>query len=216
MKENHLEVRRTARYYTIGEWTQNTRQVWFVLHGYGQLARYFIKKFEAIANDETMIIAPEALSKLYLGEPGSSRVGASWLTREDRHNEIADQLSYFNTLFDTLSKGHNLEAVKINLLGFSQGTSAALRWLANGQVRFDKLVLWAGYFGNGIGDLVSKQQLSQVETVLAYGTQDQYLTQIDMKAYFEDILSVVPHVQIVSFDGPHTIDLPTLQKIVNS
>ena len=36
--EHHLEVSRTARYWVLGEGTAAPREVWFVLHGYGQLA----------------------------------------------------------------------------------------------------------------------------------------------------------------------------------
>jgi hypothetical protein len=34
-----------ARYYKLGEINKDTVQVWFVLHGYGQLAQYFLRKF---------------------------------------------------------------------------------------------------------------------------------------------------------------------------
>ena len=40
---HHLRVARTARYYTLGGGGLAPRVVWFVLHGYGQLAGQFIR-----------------------------------------------------------------------------------------------------------------------------------------------------------------------------
>ena len=54
MQEHHLSVTRTARYFTLGSLDNNTQQVWFVLHGYGQLAQFFIRKFE-ILNDRHVL-----------------------------------------------------------------------------------------------------------------------------------------------------------------
>jgi len=216
MKEHHLTVSRTARYYSLGEWNADTRQVWFVLHGYGQLAQYFIQKFAILENSQTVVIAPEALSRFYLDQPGASRVGATWMTREDRQNEIDDQIAYLNLLYDTVRDQNDPSRVQINLLGFSQGTATALRWLVSGHVKCHRLVLWAGYFANGIADLVQPNQLAHVETIVAYGTKDEYLEQIDLEKYRIDILNSIPHAQIMSFEGTHTIDLATLKQIANS
>ncbi|MCY7356827.1 MAG: phospholipase, partial [Rudanella sp.] len=46
--EHHLSVQRTARYYTLGDFTEQTTDLWFVLHGYGQLAKYFIRRFDVV------------------------------------------------------------------------------------------------------------------------------------------------------------------------
>ena len=65
MEKHHLKVSRTARYFTLGELNEQTKNVWFVCHGYGQLAEYFIRNFEAINDGENLIVAPEALSRFY-------------------------------------------------------------------------------------------------------------------------------------------------------
>ena len=41
MKEQELYFNYKARYYTQGELTTTTKKIWFVLHGYGQLAKFF-------------------------------------------------------------------------------------------------------------------------------------------------------------------------------
>ncbi|TAF92227.1 MAG: phospholipase [Runella slithyformis] len=212
MKENRLSVSRTARYCTIGEWNANTRHVWFVLHGYGQLAQYFIRKFEVLNDGQTLVVAPEALSRFYLSE-FAGRVGASWMTRDDRLAEIDDYVAYLNQLYDTVKGSNNAENVQVHLLGFSQGTATAARWLANKHLKCDRLVLWAGYFANGLADVVDAEQVKQLQTVVVYGNKDEFLSEIDLEKYQNDILDVIPHAQIVCFDGPHAIDVETLKKI---
>ncbi|MEZ4903841.1 MAG: hypothetical protein R2822_19865 [Spirosomataceae bacterium] len=59
MQQHHLTIQRTARYFTLGALDTSTQQVWFVLHGYGQLAEFFIKKFDVLDDGKTYIIAPE-------------------------------------------------------------------------------------------------------------------------------------------------------------
>src|ERR1051325_10016453 len=47
------------------------------------------------------LVAPEGLSRFYLSERATERrVGASWMTREDRLAEIADYLGYLDAVYD--------------------------------------------------------------------------------------------------------------------
>ena len=48
MQKHQIIVPKTAKYFTLGELNENTETVWFVIHGYGQLAEYFIKKFKVL------------------------------------------------------------------------------------------------------------------------------------------------------------------------
>ncbi len=141
--EHHLTVQRTARYYTIGELTDQTRNIWFCLHGFGQLAQYFSRKFADLDDGQTLVVVPEGLSRSYLNGD-YKRVGASWLTREDKQHELDDTLNYLNVLYDQLLNGRNSASFHITLLGFSQGAAMASRLLNSGHVRADRLILWAG------------------------------------------------------------------------
>lgn len=212
MQEHHLNITRTARYCTLGTLNDQTEHVWFVCHGYGQLAPYFIKKFEAIANEKTFVVAPEALSRFYL-EGFSGRVGATWMTREERMAEISDYLNYLHQLYQIVLADADVNQLKINILGFSQGSATACRWVADGKIKFDRLIIWAGYFANGIQDVIDPNLLRGKEVVLAYGKEDEFLNQIDTQQYENHIRAAIPHLQIYSFDGGHTIDGLTLQKM---
>ena len=219
MTEHHLTVQRTARYYTIGELTKNTTHVWFCLHGFGQLASFFSKKFTELDDGKTLIIVPEGLSRLYLnGE--YKRIGASWMTREDKQYEINDFMTYLNTLYDTVLNGRNPADFHITLLGFSQGAATVCRWLNGGgtapaHIRADRLILWAGFFSNGISDVIDPTVLVNVETHYVYGTQDEYFALIgDVDTYKARLLTDVPNLKITAFDGGHRVEPGVLRQLI--
>jgi hypothetical protein len=147
--EHHIAVTRRARYWTLGTLSAATREVWFVLHGYGQLAEYFIRNFTALDDGTRFIVAPEALSRFYLKE-FTGRIGATWMTREDRQSEIADYVEYLDALYesiyesahtqasmrsadDLLGSMHSPPPIQTTVLAFSQGVASACRWLHLGK-----------------------------------------------------------------------------------
>jgi len=73
--ENFFKIRKTVRYYSLGKAAKNVKHLWFVLHGYGQLGRYFIRHFSSLKAEERLIVAPEAPNRFYLAGTGG-RVGA--------------------------------------------------------------------------------------------------------------------------------------------
>ena len=98
---------RTARYWSVGGDVGQPGECWVVLHGYQQLARRFLRRFEPVAGDHRRVVAPEGLSRFYSDpRPGrhgrTSPVGASWMTREDREHEIRDYVAYLDRLWDHL------------------------------------------------------------------------------------------------------------------
>lgn len=216
MTEHHLTVQRTARYYTIGELTKNTTHIWFCLHGFGQLASFFSKKFTGLDDGKTLIVVPEGLSRLYLnGE--YKRIGASWMTREDKQHEINDFLNYLNALYDLVLTGRNANELHITLLGFSQGAATVCRWLNAGHIRADRLILWAGFFSNGISDVIDPPRLASVETHYVYGTQDEYFELIgDVDAYKARLLTDVPNLKITAFEGGHRVEPEVLRQLVTT
>ncbi len=141
MKQHHIPISIQASFYTLGELTQKTTRVWLVFHGYGQLAEFFIKKFEQLDLEENFIIAPQGLSKYYL-EGVYGRVGASWMTKEDRLTEIANQYVYIDAVLNQFK----LEDKQLIFFGFSQGTATMGRYAAHAKIPFNKMIIWAGTF----------------------------------------------------------------------
>lgn len=164
-EERHITVPRTARYYTLG--AAGSRDVWFVLHGYGQLARYFLHHFEGL-EEGRLIVAPEGLSRFYL-DGSYGRVGASWMTREDRETEIADQSAYLDMLAVHLSGNAELP---VNVLGFSQGVATACRWAAMGKTRIKRIVVWGGSMPPELGQDPTAQGWLRCAFDLVHGKTD--------------------------------------------
>ncbi len=217
-QEHHIQVQRTARYYTIGEPGPATRDVWFVCHGYGQPAADFIREFEIIANPTRVIVAPEALSRHYVPtESGfhsaEAKVGASWMTREDRQTEIADYVGYLDALYDEIIAKVNRQSVSVTVLGFSQGGSTASRWVSRGRSRADRLVLW-GAFLAGDADLNQAATLFRdVKLTIVYGKTDQYASEQMIEDYQILLREKAIPFKLITFDGGHRMDRGTLKSL---
>lgn len=211
MQEHHLTVPRTARYHTLGD-AANARAIWIVLHGYGQLARYFLRKFEGLEQG-LLIAAPEGLSRFYTDE-AHTRVGATWMTREDRELEIKDQCTYLDALAAGLLK--DIGEVPVHVLGFSQGVATACRWILNGNTTIQRLVLWAG----GLPPEPDPQQLhaawAKLDLHLVLGTLDQYAGDKELQQQVARLrLANVPH-QVHRFQGGHELEQILLTRLLKS
>lgn len=214
--EHHISVPRTARYQQLGAISPTTRQVWLVLHGYGQLAEYFIRHFAALhAADPTgtVIVAPEALSRFYLTGT-SGRVGTSWMTRADRLAEIDDQAAYLTQLLDLLTLACPIGA-RVTVLGFSQGTATACRWLARhaGRWRPHRLVLWAGDFPADIDATPAWQLLHDLPVTLVCGDQDAYVSADQLHSQADALRQHGAHVITIAFAGGHTLHPEVIQQL---
>ena len=198
--KHNIVVPKTANYSTLGD-IKTAKTIWFVLHGYGFLAEFFIKKFEPILTNETCVIAPEALSRFYLnGFHG--RVGASWMTKHQRLEEIEDYTNYLQLLFETILKENNGNYTKINIVGFSQGGATASRWLASKKVSCTNFILWASVFPDDLDfNIVSKE----TNTTLIYGNQDEFLTEERIALLRTQIKDSKTACNIITFNGKHDI-----------
>ncbi|MCJ8166522.1 phospholipase [Pontibacter sp. E15-1] len=208
MEEHKLTVPRTARYYTLGTPSDAIQDLWIVCHGYGQLGRYFLRHFSVLDDGKTLVVAPEAMSRFYL-DGFSGRVGATWMTKEDRLSEIDDQTHYLDLLLAEQLK-QLPENVRVTVLGFSQGGAAVSRWLANGNVPVHRLVLWAAAFPEDIDFTAGKAAFAHLPVALVYGTQDQFITpeKLEQKQALMAQLGIQP--QVYTFESGHTLHPETL------
>lgn len=197
-----------ARYFTLGTLHSQTPAIWLVCHGYGQLASYFIRHFQPLADAGHFVVAPEGLSRFYL-QGSSGRVGASWMTKEDRQTDIANYVEYLSAVYKTASKGNT--QVPLHLLGFSQGVATISRWATLSGVSFQQLVLWAGVFPPDLPIELSAAALTERKVSVVYGTRDPFLEQarIDEQLLLLKKMSIQP--ELISFDGKHEISADVLK-----
>ena len=206
-----ITIARTAHYYTIGEPSAKTERLWMVCHGYGQLAKTFIRRFEALDDGKTLVIAPEGLSKFYWGEFTGKPV-ASWMTKEHRLDEIEDYCNFFKQLFEKYLPQLS-EKVKITLLGFSQGTATVTRWMMRDFPKIDQLILWAGQLPDDLDFTPHADYFNAMKLVFAYGKSDPFLTEKRMARTRELIERNKLNFVEFPFDGKHVVEREALMEV---
>ncbi|MDZ4845066.1 MAG: hypothetical protein SH857_05895 [Chitinophagales bacterium] len=212
MQEHHLTIPKTARYYSLGEISKDTNTVWLVCHGYAQLAGEFIKEFESLAANDVLIIAPEALSKFYTkGFFGT--VGATWMTKEDRLNEIKDYINYLNTLFLKI-KSEVSPTAQTHILGFSQGCSTICRWIAEKNPAYAALWLCSGSIPDDLDFAKFKNAIEKSPAHYLLGNADPFIGEKDVLAFEERIKGHQLPLQVHRFTGEHVLNLQLIQSLV--
>lgn len=215
VEEHHIRVKRTLRYYTAGN--PDAGKKLFALHGYSQHPKYFLRKIASLGGQDLELIAPEGLHRFYI-HGHSGRVGASWMTKEDRENDIADNIAYLDQLVDELAARPipmPREATDERILmGFSQGTATAVRYFCATQHAFDKLILWAGSFPPDLSLPDNRDKLNTVGIDLVVGDEDEFIHSehiLELKSLFDhEGISYRIH----RFRGGHDLDLNTLQALL--
>jgi len=167
---HHILVNKTARYYTLGD-VKNATEIYFVLHGYGQNVLRFTSKFTALVKPGVAVIAPEGLNRFYY-EGFTGIVGAGWMTKDDRLNDIEDYIAYLNVLKKTLCQKRQT----IHVLGFSQGAATACRWVSRGLSDAKNLILWAGLVPPDINIDEGLKNLKSVRLIIARSATDEFRT----------------------------------------
>ena len=202
-----------APYFLSHEPTGKEQEVWIVLHGYGQLAAFFIRKFIPFSSPNRLFIAPEDTNHSYLQE-FQGRVGANWMTSYNRETAIANNHRFLNQLMEELlSEFPNLP--RIHLLGFSQGAATATRWASQWSNTVDSLVLWGGGFAHDLELNLAKQKFVRTAVFLVYGTEDKLITEESKKRQEELLLSLEKPLTVLTFDGGHELNPSLLEKIIN-
>ncbi|MDW3191669.1 MAG: alpha/beta hydrolase [Cytophagales bacterium] len=199
--EKHIDVTLKTSYRTLNSLKSTTRKIWIVFHGQGQLTEFFLKKFEVLDPNEHFIIAPQGLSKYYLNG-FTGRVGASWMTKEDRLTEIENQARYVDAVVEAELGDHSAEIV---LLGFSQGTATMMRYAKHAQLTFNKMIVWAGTIPL---ELTPEMVVhwSDLQAHFVYGDEDQFDSngQFDQEHQKFEALIGRPANKLV-FHGKHEV-----------
>ena len=202
--ESGIPIKKMLRVYSNESSSNN---VLIALHGYGQLATFFIQKFESIS-DQWKIITPEATHRFYLNGT-SGRVGASWMTREWRLQDIAEHQHMLDELYmSILSENPN---AKIHLLGFSQGGATAARWVQYTKFPIQSLTLWASVFPPDLEGLTNSEAFNKLHKTFVLGTNDPYYStdeQAKIIQFYKEL-----GFKTVIFEGEHTIDQTVLKSI---
>lgn len=213
LEEGSLDVLKTARYAVSPHDKEKVKEIWFVCHGYGQLAPKFLLHFRSIFQKDRAIIAPEGLHRFYLKGTGG-RVGASWMTKEEREKDIQDYVRYLDQLYDQVMREYLGKEVYVRVLGFSQGVATVCRWMANARSRADELILWAGVFPPDLDLFVNKRAFQRMRVRVLVGDKDEYRSDeriAEEQRIFEE--HDIPY-EFMEFEGKHRIEEAPLKALV--
>lgn len=216
MESHAIAVPRTARYYTLGATHGFPRELWIVCHGYGQLASRFINQFAALDDGTRLIVAPEGLSRFYLDPiperrlQSAPRVGATWMTREDRDSEIADYVHYLDLVAAQVRQHLAGASPRIIVLGFSQGTATVSRWLAASELRVEQLVLWSGTIPPELDLAAWSAHVHGAAITLVAGESDAMVSAEAVASEAERLSAAGVGYTLQRFPGGHAIDAHAL------
>ena len=219
--EHHITVERSARYVTLGPRDGTAREIWFVLHGYGQLAAEFIQRFATLDDGTREIVAPEALNRFYLvgvdAAPAAERpVGATWMTKEDRLGEINDYVSFLDAVAARELQSYVRRATppRIVVLGFSQGAATASRWIVSGAIKPEHTVLWGGFLPPDVDPSAAQLRATSVQIVL--GSRDRFLSAERLSEEERRLREHAFPYRLVRYEGGHGIASTTLGEVARS
>ena len=209
---------RTARIALLGPETPGIRELWYVLHGYGELAATFIENFGVIDDGTRLIVAPEALSRHYWGRLEDRigkevPIGGSWMTKEAREHEIHDYLTYLDGVHAHITARIGGATPAGTVLGFSQGGATSSRWVASGSVRVARHVLWGSAMPPELDLESGDTPLRRAEQVIVVGSRDQFATPKVVARENGRLDAAGFPYRFVSFEGGHRLDDDTLRVI---
>ena len=213
--KKQISISKTGKYSQIGKCSKKINNVWIVLHGYGMLSEYFVKKFECIIDETTLVIAPEATNRFYLGN-NYNRVGASWMTKLDREQEISDNILFIDKLFSIIKKDIGHDNFKLNTLGFSQGGPALVRWLMSNKLNTNSLILWGSDIPKDSLVTENKSRWNSIKLKIVIGKNDEYINEEKKQEFVGVVKSYGLKYDLIEYEGSHKIIEEELKKIANS
>jgi predicted esterase len=206
MKKVEFHTQKTARFFQLGEITEQTDYVIIACHGYAQLANYFLKWFEGVENEKIAVIAPEGLNRFYW-QGFSGRVAASWMTKEDRESDIADYVYFIDQI------AYKFPNKKIIAIGFSQGAATICRWAHQTVTEIEHIVLWGSVFPDGLEmETFIKKFKNPIQ--LVFGDSDEYYSEKQISSVKSTFSNQEENIEFTSYSGGHKILYEPLTKLL--
>ena len=201
MREIKIPVTKTARILLLGN-ENDPKHIWIICHGYAQLAPEFCQQFLSLENVANLLVFPEGLHRFY-ARGSSGRVGASWMTKEARFDDIADNAAYLDAVFEKFSSRFPL--AKITVLGYSQGGATVCRWLEKTNHQIHHLVLYGATFPPDVLPDGNFSSRISGEIFHVLGNQDQYISQEEKGRQLAILKESGKPVIEINFEGGHEI-----------
>lgn len=214
MFKGAYSFQKTGRYFSIKELNKDQKNIWIVLHGYKQLSNFFLRKFGIEYDSSVNIIAPEGMHRFYL-EGYRGRVGASWMTSEERESDIRDNILGLDNFLNEVLQDVHPEA-KVNVLGFSQGAATAIRWVCRGAVQADHVVIWAGSFPPDIDFESDFDVLKSKNMTVVLGDEDEFFNDSYIQGMDELLKNKHVSFDVLKYKGGHDVYVDVFKSLIRN
>ena len=165
-------------------------------HGYAQSADEMLAQLQSIEAPGWVRVSVQALNRLYRGR--SHETVANWMTRQDRDQQIADNVAYVDAVLERVTSGRDLAALVY--CGFSQGVAMAFRAAMLGRRPADAVLALGG---DVPPELLADSAARYPRVLLAAGTSDPFYTPPKLNADVRALTARGVAVRATTFDGGH-------------
>ena len=109
-------------------------------HGYGENAAIQLQRLQEVPGSASWtLVSVQGLHRFY--DRHTDEIVASWMTRQDREDAIADNLAYVSAALESV---HYNESAPVVFAGFSQGVAMAYRAGCRGPFRTRAIIAVGG------------------------------------------------------------------------
>lgn len=172
-----------------------------VLHGWGQNAPSFLRRFAALKKSNVVVVAPQAPHQFYL-DMETKKVGFSWLTAYDRRTAMQDITAMLDTVLSAVKQEFDME-VEPFLLGFSQGVSIAYRYAILGANPVSGVIACGGDLPPDVAAALPSR--TPVPVLLIHGKRDGIVPVSKCEAAAAGLSALGWNHESRIFDGDHDI-----------
>ncbi len=167
-------------------------------HGYGENADRHIEELRRLPGARRWTcVAVQGLHRFYNAK--MQEVVASWMTRQDREQAIADNVEYVDRVMAAVEREVGPPACLV-YVGFSQGVAMAYRAAVLGAHRAQGVVALAG---DVPPDLRSQPAARFPPVLVGRGTNDTWYSAEKLQADVDFLRSLGMRVDVEVFDGGH-------------
>jgi predicted esterase len=201
-QSKNITVPKTARYWLGEDQSGTAHTIILLLHGYGMSALSCIEQFNGLGRDGVLLVAPEGLSRFYR-KGFDGEVVASWMTREDRLNEINDQIIYLDRVLDEVVLKQAPLAHKVVVVGYSQGVATGARWI---KYREGKgIQTFVAYAGDIPAEIIEMGWPDTVKVVQVFSETDEFIPSAKFHDQASKLQASAFNVVRLKYNGGHAI-----------
>jgi len=164
-------------------------------HGYAETAEAQLGRLTAVpGTDSWTLVAAQGLNRFYRGR--TQDVVAGWMTRQDRDDEIRDNVAYVDNVIEATRTGSG----PIVFAAFSQGVAMAFRAAVLGRARAGGVVAVGGDIPP---ELLADSASSFPRVLLIRGATDDWYTAKKLDADMSALRARGEDPEAFTHDGGH-------------